>query len=1565
MKTVKSRLLALSATFILVVLTCTCVLFGVSAEDSTLSPSMEVTYEKGDWSTPGALTIMLDAKELAKAYRDEEINRAALLEAAFSQFDVDMLPDLLPTEVLNEYITPEFVQAIIDDASFLDKTDVTGLQELLTGDDWLAIINRAEIEDLMEDDAVAEILLTDAVLHLFATDEVLDAYLTEERLKYFDNHADEIAVVLTEEEIKDLLEGVDPELLLTLTDPENPTVTELLEKGIVTADSIRDKISVEDMRFLLSEGLIDAAAFLDLVDTGDLVDAVPPEAIAEVISLVEPETLRDLINVGALLDCITVEELFEHTDVQGIIDTVDHELLLQQIRPLATSILMEATDKITVNGTKIFENDRFDANALVTVARDMLPKVVETLKQTPPAADGIVATFEVTATMGPYLEDVSLNVAFGIKDESGAIREKIARALQYVEVEVDGGGMIFMDIAVPPAVASMIENGLDYSAIPADLRNDILAAMDLPIHVDTDEEKGLVALLETLTKEDLQAIINAVDADALEERAPEAMGAYRRLQDGEYLDTVLRGMKASARVLNALTGRYSGQVPSYFYHDDGHFEIDSAFEFDLGTAIEKVPALSALGNVLTNTVITQPIEIKAEVGGLHQLTYVDASGETLYTVYLPAGVDLSLIDDVPQLAGHGLEGWSTSTVGQPVLTMPSYDIVLYEIAAGQPETFYVEFYAGNKLIKRYPYTLDNYQTIVAPSIPAKQHYNTVGWEAYDLSNGGHKRVYAQYTPKQYTVTFMADGVQVGQPIPYTIETESITPPTVPPKDHYDGAWEFFRLRDGGNITVNAVYTPKTYTLTFMADGVQVGDPVRYTVETETIRMPEVPQKEHYEGSWPAFDLREGGNRTIHAVYIPIKYTVTFKADGVTVGEPIEYTVQTADAVTPPTVPAKDHYNGAWEDYELEYTEDQVVNAVYTPKTYTLTFMADGAQVGLPIEYTIETVNSVVLPTVPAKDHYNGAWEDFVLEYTEDQVVNAVYTAITYTLIFKADGVQVGLPVEYTVETGILTLPAVPEKQHYNGTWEAFIFEYTVGQVVDAVYTPKQYTVTFKVNGVTVPNGVVTYTYGDTRVTEPAFPQREYYTAKWEDYVLENTTTQVVNAVYTPITYYVTFMADGKQVGEPRGFTVENLYVTAPDVPHKIHYKDGVWESYTLVAGKNIVVKALYTPVVYTITFVAGDDVVLSLPYTVEDESVEEPPVPVMAHHTASAWSSYDLSAGGNLTVYAKYTPITYYLTFYAGDVQLGARVPYTVETKNVTLPAIPAKEHYVGSWPTLDLAKGGDRDIQVVYTPVTYYLTFMAEGVQVGNPLPYNVETESLALPEIPAKEGYVGKWPAINFALGGDRAVHATYEVAPEEPAETLWWSIVLSAILALGLIAVIILIIFRRHKDGDETPPSDQGPLGGPDTDAEDADGAEDKDEDEDEDENENEGEDLLVSEDQSEAEEATVPETPATEAHPHMSTAKVLAKIRTLIAAAGKIAIVDIAALDDFFENGDTVDVETLKEKELISLHAKRIKVIGNAKLTKAYHVHAHNYSKGAKEAIEQAGGDAHRIQTHREH
>ena len=71
--------------------------------------------------------------------------------------------------------------------------------------------------------------------------------------------------------------------------------------------------------------------------------------------------------------------------------------------------------------------------------------------------------------------------------------------------------------------------------------------------------------------------------------------------------------------------------------------------------------------------------------------------------------------------------------------------------------------------------------------------------------------------------------------------------------------------------------------------------------------------------------------------------------------------------------------------------------------------------------------------------------------------------------------------------------------------------------------------------------------------------------------------------------------------------------------------------------------------------------------------------------------------------------------------------------------------------------------------------------------------------------------------------------------------------------------------------------------------------------------------------------------------------------------EIVAINVSALEKF-ENGDTVTVESLLEKGIVSNPRDGVKILGNGELTKKLTVQVNAFSASAKEKIEALGGKA---------
>ena len=223
-----------------------------------------------------------------------------------------------------------------------------------------------------------------------------------------------------------------------------------------------------------------------------------------------------------------------------------------------------------------------------------------------------------------------------------------------------------------------------------------------------------------------------------------------------------------------------------------------------------------------------------------------------------------------------------------------------------------------------------------------------------------------------------------------------------------------------------------------------------------------------------------GTIDLYAKWEAIKYTATFK-DGNTVVGKIKFTVET-DSITPPAVPEHKGYTGVWESYALG-TEDIVIDAVYEVIPYSITFHnVEGATHANPTGYDV-SIQPIELNDARKTGYTFMGWyteSTFENKATAISVgstgnldLYAKWEAIKYTATFKDGNTVVG-KIKFTVETDSITPPAVPEHKGYTGVWES----YTLGAkdiTVNAVYTIMKFTITWRnSNGVILGTTICDY-----------------------------------------------------------------------------------------------------------------------------------------------------------------------------------------------------------------------------------------------------------------------------------------------------------------------------------------------------------------------------------------------------------------------------------------------------------------------------------------------------------
>lgn len=217
--------------------------------------------------------------------------------------------------------------------------------------------------------------------------------------------------------------------------------------------------------------------------------------------------------------------------------------------------------------------------------------------------------------------------------------------------------------------------------------------------------------------------------------------------------------------------------------------------------------------------------------------------------------------------------------------------------------------------------------------------------------------------------------------------------------------------------------------------------------------------------------------------------------------------------------------------------------------------------------------------------------------------------------------------------------------------------------------------------------------------------------------------------------------------------------TLSDIPNPTA-KDGYSARWNVENFENILadvnVKAIYTPIEYTISFISDDSVVATKKYDVE-KSVDFDNISKQ-HYVFNGWyadknrsgeSVANLAIGnfGDKRFYAKWSAVEYFVTFHTYDgtnvesnTNCGERYKYTVESDSLTLGS-PVKANYsFGGWYVNEnfegesvamIVKGtsGNLDLYAKWIACEYSIAYdYRDGEICDNPTSYTVDSEDIIL---------------------------------------------------------------------------------------------------------------------------------------------------------------------------------------------------------------------------------------------
>lgn len=579
--------------------------------------------------------------------------------------------------------------------------------------------------------------------------------------------------------------------------------------------------------------------------------------------------------------------------------------------------------------------------------------------------------------------------------------------------------------------------------------------------------------------------------------------------------------------------------------------------------------------------------------------------------------------------------------------------------------------------------------------------------------------------RMLTVTFKADGSD--DTVLETTYGGSVTAPSVPEREGYDSSgWDVTNLTNiTSDLTVNAVYTKKVYTVTFKADGAVVATKSVEHGSTLT-DIPSVPSKEGYNQVAPVWDTTDftniTANLTVNAVYTKNEYTVDLSAsvtapDGTTVEAVTDTDVEYGDTFTF-TVDVEEGYSKI-DDFSVKVNGEEV-----TPNddgSYTVTVTGD-------ISIEVTGVADITSPevSITVKDNI---WKKFL-------------NTISFNLFFNEK--QDVVIAASDLGSGVNTI------QYYLANEGMSLDD------VRAITGWSDYNSSFSISP---DNRYVIY----SKVTDNA-GNTTYVSS---DGILLNSTAPDISGIENGGIYYgdTKFIVDTPYIGK---VTVDGVEVElADDGSYTIKADNATHEVSAEDLFGNVTAYTISVCEMHMVTFKADGKLVAEKSVGHGLALTDVPVIPVKEgyNQVVPVWSVTDFSnITSDLTVNAIYTKNVYTVTFKADGTVVATK---TVEYGGALtdLPEIPAKEGYDQTAPTWDVTDfsniTSDITVNAVYTINVYTVTFKADGSAVAEKV---VEWGSTLtdIPEIPAKTGYdqtTPTWDISDFSnIKTDLTVNAVY---------------------------------------------------------------------------------------------------------------------------------------------------------------------------------------------------------------
>jgi len=297
-----------------------------------------------------------------------------------------------------------------------------------------------------------------------------------------------------------------------------------------------------------------------------------------------------------------------------------------------------------------------------------------------------------------------------------------------------------------------------------------------------------------------------------------------------------------------------------------------------------------------------------------------------------------------------------------------------------------------------------------------------------------------------------------------------------------------------NITIDAIYSAKTYSITFNTNGGEAITPMTVTYD-QTFTLPIAVMTGYTFSEWQlngttfvSGTWTRTSDITIDAIYTANEYTITFNTNG---GETITPMTVTYDQAFTLPVALKTGYTfSEWQLDGVTFvsgtwagTSNITIDAIYNVNVYNITYNnLQSTTHTNPMTYTIETPTINLTDPTERTGYTFVGWftalsggtevTEIILGSTDNVTVYARWIANTYTITFNTNGGTAIAPMTVTYDQSF-TLPVAVKTGYTFSEWQLVGVTFVSGTwnltnniTIDAIYTANTYTITFNIDGVT-------------------------------------------------------------------------------------------------------------------------------------------------------------------------------------------------------------------------------------------------------------------------------------------------------------------------------------------------------------------------------------------------------------------------------------------------------------------------------------------------------------------